>query len=159
MAATTRAVTAARRASGAPVAPGGMYAGRAAAPAATILGTLRLAGQRRNVSLARAFVATRLGAGHPYLDEAVLLCSELVTNAILHTGSGRPWGVVVVTLLETGDGIQLEVTDEGSDGVPVVRDEVFAPDGHGLFLVEQLAAGWGYRRDGQVTTVWCRLAG
>jgi anti-sigma regulatory factor (Ser/Thr protein kinase) len=159
MAVPTRAVTAARCASGVPAAPGGASAGRAAAPAATVLGILRLAGQRRNVSLARAFVASRLGAGHPCLDEAVLLCSELVTNAVLHTGSGQPGGVVMVTLLDVGDGVQLEVTDEGSAAVPVVRDEVFASDGHGLFLVEQLAAGWGYRRDGQVTTVWCRLAG
>ena len=30
---------------------------------------------------------------------------------------------------------------------PVVKAEVFEPDGHGLFLVEQLAENWGYTRD------------
>ena len=33
------------------------------------------------------------------LDEAVLLCSELVTNAVLHTDSGQPGGTVTIVLL------------------------------------------------------------
>ena len=114
-------------------------------PPPDILGTLRIAGQRRNVAQARAFVAASLGSAHPCLDEAVLLCSELVTNAVVHTDSGRPGGTITIVLLSLGDVVQVEVTDEGSASTPVVRDEVFVPDGHGLFLVEQLAGRLGLR--------------
>jgi hypothetical protein len=48
--------------------------------------------------------------------------------------------------------------DNGSvRSTPVVKSEVFEPDGHGLFLVEQLADNWGYTRDTVGTTVWFRL--
>jgi len=159
MAATTRAAPAARRATGYRAeqddAPPGH---RPPAPSPDILGRLRIAGQRRNVAQARAFVAASLGCGHPCLDEAVLLCSELVTNAVLHTDSGEPGGTITIVLLCLGDVVQVEVTDGGSASTPVVRDEVFVPDGHGLFLVEQLADSWGYARDERATTVWFRLA-
>ena len=42
---------------------------------------------------------------------------------------------------------------------PVVKGEVLAPDGHGLFLVDQLADSWGYVLDQVGTTVWFRLTG
>ncbi len=159
MAATTRAAPSARRhATGhraeqedAPP------SSRPAAPPPDILGTLRIAGQRRNVAQARAFVAASLGSAHPCLDEAVLLCSELVTNAVVHTDSGRPGGTITIVLLSRGDVVQVEVTDDGSASTPVVKDEVLVPEGHGLFLVEQLAVGWGYSRDERSTTVWFRL--
>ena len=159
MAATTRAAPAARHATGHRAgqddAPGGPRPGP---PSPDTLGTLRVAGQRRNVAQARAFVAASLGRGHPCLDEAVLLCSELVTNAVLHTDSGQPGGTITIVLLSLDDVVQVEVTDEGSASTPVVRDEVFVPDGHGLFLVEQLAGSWGYARGERATTVWFRLA-
>jgi anti-sigma regulatory factor (Ser/Thr protein kinase) len=158
MAAITRAVTAARPAGGHHATHGQAPAGdRPQVPSPQVLGTLRIAGERRNVAQARAFVADRLGPDHPCLDVAVLLCSELVTNAVLHTDSGRAGGMVTLVLLRTGDAIQAEVTDDGSVTDPVVKDEVLVPDGHGLFLVEQLADGWGYLRDGRATTVWFRL--
>ena len=42
--------------------------------------------------------------------------------------------------------------------VPVVKGELLATDGHGLFLVQQLTAQWGYLRDAAGTTVWFHLA-
>ena len=38
------------------------------------------------MGVARAFVGGVLGAGHPCVDVAVLLVSELVTNSVLHSG-------------------------------------------------------------------------
>jgi len=159
MAATTRAAPAARQAGRPPASAHGGPPPDAMPPAlaAGVLGTLRIAGQRRHVAQARAFVAATLGSGHPCLDEAVLLCSELVTNAVLHTDSGRPGGTITVVLRSLVKAVQVEVTDEGSAGTPVVKDEVFVPEGHGLFLVEQLAESWGYARDERATTVWFRL--
>lgn len=158
MAATTRAAPATDHASGQRAAQGSPPPGtRPPALSPDVAGMLRIAGQRRHVAQARAFVAATLGAGHPCLDEAVLLCSELVTNAVLHTDSGRPGGTITVVLRSLGKAVQVEVTDEGSACTPVVRDEVYVPDGHGLFLVEQLAESWGYARAGRATTVWFRL--
>ncbi|HTT54388.1 MAG TPA: ATP-binding protein [Streptosporangiaceae bacterium] len=136
-------------------------AGGPASPAHTTpvtAGSLTLPGQTRNVAEARAFVAKTLGPGHPCCDAAVLLCSELVANAILHTASGRPGGTVTVVVLRLTGAVRVEVIDHGSaSSTPVVKGAVLAPDGHGLFLVDQLASSWGYVRDRVGTTVWFRL--
>ncbi len=130
----------------------------APAPAPDIVGSLTIAGQTRNVAEARSFVARTLGAAHPCADVAVLLCSELVTNAVLHSESGQPGGTVTVVVLSLAGSVRVEVVDNGSvRSTPVVKAEVFEPDGHGLFLVEQLAENWGYTRDLVGTTVWFRL--
>jgi hypothetical protein len=38
-----------------------------------------------------------------------------------------------------------------------VRGDRYAAQGHGLFLVEQLAADWGFLQDNAGTTVWFRI--
>jgi anti-sigma regulatory factor (Ser/Thr protein kinase) len=134
---------------------------QAPAPTASvpvIVGSMTIAGQTKNVAEARAFVGRTLGEAHPCADEAVLLCSELVTNAVLHSESGQPGGTVTVVVLAFAGAVRVEVVDNGSvRSTPVVKAEVFEPDGHGLFLVEQLADNWGYTRDSVGTTVWFRL--
>jgi hypothetical protein len=42
-------------------------------------------------------------------------------------------------------------------GTPVVKGDLYASEGHGLFLVQHLAAQWGYLRDPAGTTVWFHL--
>lgn len=128
--------------------------------APVIAGSLTLPGQTRNVAEARAFVAKTLGAQHPCCDTAVLLCSELVTNAVVHSASGLPGGTVTIVVLRLTGAVRVEVIDHGSTAsTPVVKGEVLAPDGHGLFLVDQLADSWGYVLDQVGTTVWFRLTG
>jgi two-component sensor histidine kinase len=83
------------------------------------------------------------------LDTAVLLISELVTNAIMH-GAGR----IVMTIERSGPVTRFAVTDEGA-GTPRVRDDPGAEGGWGLRLVEQLAARWGLRQSG--TGVWFEI--
>ena len=129
-----------------------------AVPAPVIVGSLTIAGRTRNVAEARAFVGRTLGAAHPCADEAVLLCSELVTNAVLHSESGQHGGTVTVVVLGLAGAVRVEVVDNGSaHSTPVVKAEVCESHGHGLFLVEQLAENWGYTRDEVGTTVWFRL--
>ena len=86
----------------------------AAGPAPALVDSLTIAGGTRNVSEARAFVARTLGAEHPCADEAVLLCSELVTNAVLHSESGQPGGTVTVVVLGFPGAVRIEVVDNGS---------------------------------------------
>jgi anti-sigma regulatory factor (Ser/Thr protein kinase) len=127
-----------------------------------ILGSLTIRGQADEVSGARAFVTRILSAAgrgrRVDSDAATLLTSELVTNAIVHTASGAPDGSVTVVVIGVPDGVLIEVIDDGSGGTPVVKGDLLAADGHGLYLVQQLAAQWGYLRDPAGTTVWFHLA-
>jgi len=126
---------------------------------AAVLGILTIPGRPEHVREARAFVAKALGDLHPARDNAILLTSELVTNAITHSRSHSVGGTVTVMVAESEGGVRIEATDEGSElSAPVVRGDVYASDGHGLFLVQTLADQWGYVRDSSGTTVWFWLA-
>lgn len=127
---------------------------------AAVLGSLTIPGRPEHVREARAFVAKALGVLHPSVDDAVLLTSELVTNAVMHSSSRCQGGTVSLLITESPDGLRIEVADQGSElSAPVVRGDIYASDGHGLFLVQNLADQWGYLRNGSGTTVWFRLAG
>jgi anti-sigma regulatory factor (Ser/Thr protein kinase) len=126
---------------------------------AAVLGSLTLPGRPERVREAREFVAKALGELNPLTDTAVLLTSELVTNAVVHSNSRYLGGSVSLVILESGSGIRIEVSDAGSELCsPVVKGDVYASDGHGLFLVQTLADQWGYLRDQTRTTVWFWLS-
>jgi anti-sigma regulatory factor (Ser/Thr protein kinase) len=132
----------------------------ASGPRATVLGSLTIPGRPDQVGLARAFVARTLGSGpvHADADAATLLTSEIVTNAIQHTKSGAEGGTVTIVVIGIPSGILVEIIDNGSaGGAPFVKGDLYAVEGHGLFLVQQLAAQWGYVRDSAGTTVWFHL--
>jgi anti-sigma regulatory factor (Ser/Thr protein kinase) len=117
-------------------------------------------GEPEQVSRVRGFVIKTLQNAELLSidsDAATLLSSELVTNAILHTDSGRPGGAVTVVVLRLPDGILIEVVDDGSAGTPVVKGDALAGEGQGLYLVQQMASQWGYLRDPDGTTVWFHL--
>ncbi|GAA1794945.1 ATP-binding protein [Nocardioides hankookensis] len=86
-------------------------------------------------------------------DTAVLLATELVTNAVEH---GR--GDAQLDAAVQDDVIRLEVTDS-STVVPRPNTGVSDLDerGRGLLLIDALASRWGVqpRQDGK--TVWCEL--
>jgi anti-sigma regulatory factor (Ser/Thr protein kinase) len=128
-------------------------------PRATVLGSLTIEGHPRQVSAAREFVARTLSASHFDVDSdaATLLTSEIVTNAIQHTKSGVDGGSVTIVVIGVPRGVLVEVIDDGAAGVPIVKGDLYAADGHGLFLVQQLATQWGYLRDPAGTTVWFHL--
>jgi anti-sigma regulatory factor (Ser/Thr protein kinase) len=83
------------------------------------------------------------------LDTAVLLISELVTNAVLH-GTGE----IRLLIDVDGDGARFAVADEGN-GNPVVSETPGPDGGWGLRLVGQLSARWGVREES--TQVWFEL--
>jgi anti-sigma regulatory factor (Ser/Thr protein kinase) len=103
-------------------------------------------GEQDQVAAARDFVKRVVGRC-PMLDEAVLLTSELCTNALLHTASGRG-GSFEVTVRRALDSVRIEVRDDGSKTVPAVRSlDQFSVDGRGLALVELIANQWGQYGD------------
>lgn len=87
-------------------------------------------------------------------DDAELLASEIVTNAILHAAS-------LITFLAVLRGNELVVTvSDDSHGLPVVKNadsDVDAESGRGMAVVGQLAGGWGVTRRTFGKTVWFRL--
>lgn len=83
---------------------------------------------------------------------AVLLASELVTNAIVHAGTPIDLRVVA-----TRDEIRIEVTD-GTHALPrVYKPSPVRVGGRGLQMVQRCATRWGVdqRRDGKV--VWAEI--
>jgi len=87
------------------------------------------------------------------VDTAVLLVSELATNAVRHA-SGR----FRLTLFAAHGVLRCEVGDTGCRE-PRVRDTAAGAEesGRGMFLVDALARRWGCRRDGPGKTVWFEL--
>jgi anti-sigma regulatory factor (Ser/Thr protein kinase) len=138
---------------------GPLRTGTGASPRAKVLGSLTIEGHPSQVAAARAFVARTLDSAHQKVDSdaATLLTSEIVTNAILHTKSGVDGGAVTIVIIGVPHGVLVEIIDDGSAGVPIVKGDLYAAEGHGLFLVQQLATQWGYLRDPAGTTVWFHL--
>lgn len=105
----------------------------------------------------REFVHRRLSAwGVPAVrvEDAMVIVSELATNAVRHTASPR-MGVVVAV---TNGRVIVSVTDRGPHQPirPHAVDED-AEHGRGLAIVVALATRWGYRIAGPGTCVWAHL--
>lgn len=132
---------------------------RAGAPRTAVLGSLTIPGYPEQVRAARTFVVRTLSTnqGDANADTAELLTSEIVTNAIQYSKSGIEGGAVTIVVISLPRGILIEIIDGGSAGAPTVTGDLYAAQGHGLFLVQSLAAEWGYHRDAASTTVWFHL--
>jgi len=90
-------------------------------------------------------------------DEAILLVSELATNALEHTASGRG-GYFDVTVLGGEASVLIAVTDNGSDKEPAqVELDPEAETGRGLGLLELIAERWGHCGGRHGRTVWFEL--
>jgi anti-sigma regulatory factor (Ser/Thr protein kinase) len=115
-----------------------------------------LPGTGEQVRQARLFVRHALG-DCPVVDDAVLLVSELATNAIAHTASGHG-GKYLVTVYRDQGRARVEVLDGGSDKVPEVRSrEDGRESGNGLALIDRIATRWGHRGGPRQRVVWFEL--
>ncbi|MEV4390838.1 ATP-binding protein [Nonomuraea sp. NPDC049607] len=114
-------------------------------------------GSAPSITEARRFV-TALLQGSPTIDEAELVVSELATNAIRHSASGRFGGRFLVTVQAHPDRLWLGVLDEGGSSSPEVScPSMGAEGGRGLLLVSALALDWGVWGDDGGRTVWAVL--
>ncbi|MBF8186467.1 ATP-binding protein [Nonomuraea sp. K274] len=107
-------------------------------------------GLARSVSVARHCVRSVLAAaGHQNVDGALLVVSELVGNAVVHTVSGLAGGLVTVDIREIGQNMaRIDVIDQGASTAPqVCESSDTASSGRGLRLVEETAVRWGVRDD------------
>jgi anti-sigma regulatory factor (Ser/Thr protein kinase) len=137
-------------------------------PASRLSGTLRDRGDHDvellltagggSASRARGFIeATLTGWGLPTetVDDAVLLTSELVGNAVRYCT-----GETTVRVMRRDDRIRVQVRDNEARA-PVLHSELSldAESGRGLQLVDVLAVSWGWQPIGPGKEVWFELSG
>jgi anti-sigma regulatory factor (Ser/Thr protein kinase) len=113
-----------------------------------------------HVGEARRFVAHLLQRS-PFFDDAVVVLSELFTNAVLHTDSGKRGGLVTVQVTRWRHGVRIAVTDQGSVRHPVIRDPGAdgepGESGRGLYLAAQLAGALTWHDDPSGRTIAATL--
>ncbi|MFJ5225912.1 ATP-binding protein [Streptomyces sp. NPDC088400] len=123
-------------------------------------GVFTLPSRQDSVAKARHRVGAELqrrSVSDDLCDMAVLLMSELFTNAVLHTASAQISCEVRVTSAH----VRLDVHDQGAqDGALSPRcPDSRAEGGRGLLLVDTLSEAWGVtaRAGGVGRTVWAVL--
>ncbi|MBD0747778.1 anti-sigma regulatory factor [Streptomyces sp. CBMA152] len=136
----------------------------AAAPAVSVADVRRysfeLTARPESVGAARhhtAELVTRWGLGEELGDEAALVISELVTNAVVHTAGTQ----VSCELCFTDGQLTVAVRDQGyGAGGPTLCDAAASEErGRGLLLVDALSVAWGAHDvpHGPGRIVWARL--
>ena len=85
-------------------------------------------------------------------DDATLIVSELVSNAVRHAGT-----VIGLRLRRTDRGIRLEVTDGSVRPIRRTTPGVLDEGGRGLALVDALATHYGVEGHPGGKTVWAEL--
>jgi len=113
-------------------------------------------GRPDQVAWARDFTRRTVGPC-PVINEAILLVSELATNALEHTATGFG-GHFDVTILSGETSLIIGVTDNGSEKAPVPGPlDPEAESGRGLGLVELISERWGHCGGRHGRTVWFEL--
>ena len=118
---------------------------------------LDLPAEPASISRARDALG-ELGVDEDVLPDLRLLVSEVVTNAVRHTGASK--GARVRLVVEgRADHVRIEVHDQGAGfaapDAPAPRPE--GTSGWGLFLVHKLARRWGTEPSPDAH-VWFELA-
>jgi anti-sigma regulatory factor (Ser/Thr protein kinase) len=116
---------------------------------------LQLAAEPAAVGRARTFVREQCadsGVGTDTIETAVLLTSEIVTNALLHGRSGPR-----LAITSSPERLLVEVGDDNARLPHILEEDEDAVYGRGLSIVSMLATGWGAREDPRGKVVWFAL--
>ena len=112
-----------------------------------------LAPDGRSAGMARRIVQRALSdAGLTVmLDDALLLVTELVTNAVIHAGTDLELHVDVGV-----DTARIEVVDHSVGALPMLHADPDAPreGGRGIYLLNVLSSEWGTRHFAGGKSVW-----
>ncbi|MGW1531110.1 ATP-binding protein [Streptomyces aureus] len=118
-------------------------------------------GLPQQVAEARYFVAALMEAEGPRMVEnAVFIVSELASNAVRHSRSGRKGGWFLVIVVLDDDRVRIEVIDEGGDDRPqlLAANDWEEEGGRGLLLMATCAKDWGVKERMHGRSVWAELA-
>lgn len=116
-----------------------------------------------DVGRARRWARSRLAgsgiaADEPLADTLVLLISELVTNAVVHTGCPAVLRMLFGAGGAGGAGIvRVEVADTSARPPLQRRADGGDTHGRGLELVDGLADRWGWQPEGAGKRIWCEV--
>lgn len=113
-------------------------------------------GIERQLGLLRQWLKALI-PDHPVLDDVTIVATELASNAIKHTASGRGWWFAV-EITCYGDFVRVSVADCGARGEPRVVDDPLAEEGRGLIVVTRLAMRTGVQGDHEGRVVWADIA-
>jgi anti-sigma regulatory factor (Ser/Thr protein kinase) len=111
------------------------------------------------VEARRVVVEACNDAGTPdELNSALLIATELVTNAVRHSGMGEGDTLVLVVDLSLGRAI-ISVRDRGPGFSPsgLEPPSTDARAGWGLRVVEALSTAWGVRQEAEGFSVWAEV--
>jgi anti-sigma regulatory factor (Ser/Thr protein kinase) len=117
-----------------------------------------LPGTAESARAARRLARQLLGDADPSAETVMLLVTELVTNAIVHSQSGAPGGTVTVALCPGPAGVLVQVRDDGGTTEPcLAAGSGGGEHGYGLLLVDSLADSWGTLPSPGGRITWCRV--
>lgn len=127
---------------------------------AAVLATAWFPGHAAEVGQARDFVRGVLGDDWPALDDVLLLVSEIASNAVRHTISGRDGGWFDLTISVADDTTRVAIADQGSATKPRLEGEDASEmtGGRGLQIVDALADRWGHAGDEAGRVVWFEIS-
>ena len=115
---------------------------------------------RSSVGVARHAFADELlasGVGRPVLEDAVLVLSELLSNAIKHAAP-LPGGSITIRWEIRPECLHLEITDGGALTRPhAAAAAASAVGGRGLDIVRTVCSQWGVTEGEKSVTVWADL--
>jgi anti-sigma regulatory factor (Ser/Thr protein kinase) len=121
------------------------------------LAPLEVPHERTGVRLARHTVAdqlTAVGVGDEACADALLVLSELVSNAVTHAAP-LPNGRIAVGWTVLDDALHLEITDGGAVTSPQAGVAApFSGSGRGLDIVRTICRAWGVTEGERSVTVW-----
>ena len=93
----------------------------------------------------------------PARDDVISVATELATNALQHTASGRS-GLFAVEVTWHESAVRVAVADGGSPTEPRVIEDPAAEHGRGLLLVAALSVRTGVTGDHRGRLVWADIA-
>lgn len=101
-------------------------------------------------------VGSGIGDDEPLAETLILLISELVTNAVVHTGCPAVLRMLFGSAGSVGT-VRVEVAD--ASGCPPRPRHAEGDDtnGRGLELVDGLADRWGWQPEGAGKQIWCEV--
>jgi anti-sigma regulatory factor (Ser/Thr protein kinase) len=145
---------------GQPHRPDGEAGRREAVPAAAAANALRwrqvFPGEDRQLGVLRRWLASLLPEC-PARDDVISVATELATNALRHTTSGRS-GLFAVEITRYESTVRVAVADGGSPAEPLLIEDPAAEHGRGLLLVLGLSVRTGVTGDHRGRLVWADIA-
>ncbi|WP_351226974.1 ATP-binding protein [Streptomyces sp. NPDC002133] len=114
------------------------------------------------VGRARRWARSRLagsgiGDDEPLAETLVLLISELVTNAVVHTGCPAVLRMLFGAGATDAGTVRVEVADTSACPPQPRHAEGDDTNGRGLELVDGLADRWGWQPEGAGKRIWCEV--